>query len=603
MKTVPILGTLLLCLTLAACGGGGDENSSTTAAVDITQADAVAGALQIQAPNGTATNKQGALPPPSDDPDAPVASGLPNSLAAEPNGELRIPVNLATNDEISTLLVQVTGANSYTEIALATVTAKADRAIEITIQLPNLTSGEFSIDISAVDQSGRVSNSVRTTVTVVTANEILQAMQGVWLNDCNDSASGSFRVEFVFSGAAFERRDIAYEDASCGTITTASLASGAFELLNVINTDSGVSAATIDYFYAESDTQHDIIRVEDGLFYSGVASATAPEERPSQLDFDGPFRKQSESVSASGGFAGLQPGTYQSIVDGDASPTTLILNADGSGTVRYPGDPDDPIRWSIDALGALLIDFVSGGEELYVLTEGTTESGAVRIDFSNQLSANATWNRATDDGGSGNAGFASLEPGTYAIRFDGDPNDDVLVLNDDGSGRLIAGSGETDDLNWVLDGDGVLVLEYGDDSFEAYELTSGTPDSGRVEVYSSSDNTVEQASWRARESIDDGGQVSEDFSTLTPGTYKVRFDGDPNDDVFVLNDGGSGTLTTGSGQTSSITWSVDDHGVLNVTMGGDTETYTLVSGTPASGRVDVRFSDGELDSADWSRQE
>lgn len=601
IKPFPLLGTWVLCLTMAACGSGGDDSGSTTAPVDVSQPDAVAEALEVQVANGTATTQQGSLPAPSDDPDAPVASGLPSSLAAEPNGELTVAVTLSSNEEIRALLVQVTGAQSYTEIALAPVTAKAERSFEISIQLPNLTSGEFTIDIAAVDQSGRVSSPVRTTVTVENPDEIAQAMQGVWLNDCTASASGGSRVEFVFSGAGFERRIIAYDDGSCGTITTASLESGSFEVIHVINTDSGVSAATIDYFYTESDTQHDIIRVEDSLFYAGVAAAAAPEERPTQLNFDTPFRKQSESVSAIGGFADLQPGTYQSHVEGDGSPTTLILNPDGSGTVRYPGDPDDPIRWSIDALGALLIDFVTGGEEVYVLTSGTTESGSVRIDFSNEPSANASWSLANNDGGSDSPSFSSLQPGTYAIRFDGDSDDDVLVLNQDGSGRLIAGSGETDDLNWELDGDGVLVLEYADGSFEAYEMLSGTPESGRVEVYFSSDNSVETASWRARESLE--GEGSDGFSSLTPGTYAVRFDGDPNDDVFVLNNDGTGTLTTGSGQTSNILWSVDDQGVLTVTIGGNSETYTLVSGTPASGRVDVRFSDGEVDSASWTRQD
>lgn len=97
------------------------------------------------------------------------------------------------------------------------------------------------------------------------------------------------------------------------------------------------------------------------------------------------------------GFSALSSGTFNSQVAGDDLPTVLVFNTDGTGTWSYGVDEPDSITWSVALDSTLVINFDGGGSEIYTLTSGTIESGSVSIDFSNEPTKSATWERVGQD--------------------------------------------------------------------------------------------------------------------------------------------------------------------------------------------------------------
>lgn len=195
---------------------------------------------------------------------------------------------------------------------------------------------------------------------------------------------------------------------------------------------------------------------------------------------------------ASDDFSSLTPGTYVSQVQGDEEATQFIFEQGGSGTWSYGQDEGGAINWTVGSDGVLLISFDGGGTESYVLTAGTVESGSVRIEFSNEPSRSASWALATASGD--DVGFLPLTPGTYDSQVEGDSSATRFVLNEGGSGTW-AYEQEGGSIEWTVDGDGVLVLTYEGGGLESYTLTSGSTESGTVQIYFSNEPSA-TGSWQ-----------------------------------------------------------------------------------------------------------
>ena len=92
------------------------------------------------------------------------------------------------------------------------------------------------------------------------------------------------------------------------------------------------------------------------------------------------------------GFSSLTAGTYVSHIEGDLRPTTFVLNGDNTGLWSY-GLEGGAITWDVSNDGVLTITFGVGEFEEYTLTSGDTLSGTVRVNFSKEPEANATWSK------------------------------------------------------------------------------------------------------------------------------------------------------------------------------------------------------------------
>ena len=61
--------------------------------------------------------------------------------------------------------------------------------------------------------------------------------------------------------------------------------------------------------------------------------------------------------------------------------------------MTFASEASDPITWTVDGDGVLVLFFESGATESYSLIEGNSHSGTVRIGFSNEDPANGTWDK------------------------------------------------------------------------------------------------------------------------------------------------------------------------------------------------------------------
>ena len=137
------------------------------------------------------------------------------------------------------------------------------------------------------------------------------------------------------------------------------------------------------------------------VFWDGEASLVLDQEYPTlkllMLNFVNSetffnFSCFDNSYEKDGGFSSLTAGTYVSHIEGDLRPTTFVLNGDNTGLWSY-GLEGGAITWDVSNDGVLTITFGVGEFEWYKLTSGDTLSGTVRVYFSKEPEANATWSK------------------------------------------------------------------------------------------------------------------------------------------------------------------------------------------------------------------
>ena len=162
------LATMLLTASLTACGGGGEDEADAGVAAET--ADEIQSALTVRQAVQQATIINGAAPKSTATDDAPELNTDGGALQSVDAGEtVDLGLTISALEGVSSLLARVVGATNYLQIndpnlSAPSTTAKAFGGAtvfsgQVQVQIPsNLRSGQFCIEIAAVDQAGRVSN-------------------------------------------------------------------------------------------------------------------------------------------------------------------------------------------------------------------------------------------------------------------------------------------------------------------------------------------------------------------------------------------------------------------------------------------------------------
>ena len=162
------LATILLAISLAACGGGGDEDADV--GVSAETADEIQSALTVRQAVQQATIVSGAAPKSTATDEAPELNTDGAALQSVAAGNtVELGLTISALEGVSSLLARVVGATNYLQIndpnlSTAGTTAKSSGGSslfsgQLQVQIPSsLRSGQFCIEIAAVDQAGRVSN-------------------------------------------------------------------------------------------------------------------------------------------------------------------------------------------------------------------------------------------------------------------------------------------------------------------------------------------------------------------------------------------------------------------------------------------------------------
>lgn len=162
------LATLLVAVSVAACGGGGDD--AAEAEVVAETADQIQAALTVRQTVQQATVITGAAPKSTATDEAPELNTDSDALQSVEAGDtVDLGLTISALEGVSSLLARVEGANSYLQIddpnlsdAGSTGKALGGATVfsgQVQVQIPSsLNSGQFCIEFAAVDQAGRVSN-------------------------------------------------------------------------------------------------------------------------------------------------------------------------------------------------------------------------------------------------------------------------------------------------------------------------------------------------------------------------------------------------------------------------------------------------------------
>lgn len=162
------LATVLLAFSLTACGGGGEDEAD--AGVTAETADEIQSALTVRQAVQQATIVTGAAPKSTATDEAPELNTDGGSLLSVDAGDtVDLGLTISALEGVSSLLARVVGATNYLQIndpnlSATGTTAKAFGSAtvfsgQVQVQIPSsLRSGQFCIEIAAVDQAGRVSN-------------------------------------------------------------------------------------------------------------------------------------------------------------------------------------------------------------------------------------------------------------------------------------------------------------------------------------------------------------------------------------------------------------------------------------------------------------
>lgn len=169
IKNKQWLWAALLAATLTACGGGDEESADEQGAVQES-ADEIQTALTVRQAVQEATVVAGAAPKSTATAEAPQLDTDGGALqTADAGSSVDLGLSISALEGVSSLLARVVGATSYLQISDPNLnesggTAKALGGSTVftgrlQVQIPaSLRSGQFCLEVAAVDAAGRVSN-------------------------------------------------------------------------------------------------------------------------------------------------------------------------------------------------------------------------------------------------------------------------------------------------------------------------------------------------------------------------------------------------------------------------------------------------------------
>ncbi|MGJ8670986.1 MAG: hypothetical protein ACSHXK_15985, partial [Oceanococcus sp.] len=292
MKSIAWAGIIVAgTLTITACG----SSSSGETLIDPTNEEELASGLTVKvggASGAVRSSKDVPIPDPSNDPDAPSIQTAPSDDLDVANGDTaKADIVFNSTASLTGLFAKVAGADSYVEFALSNGSAKASNSFSIDITVPsNVLDGRFCIEFVARDINDLVSEPAPICYQIRSdrddensAAQVRSQLQGSWQGICDSAGSSSSRSMITISGNNYSDTTQFFEGAACsGTASPDGTDTGTFVLGNEVTTAGGLKAREFDVTDDGGETFLDIVRIQGGQFFLGVAVAG----RSTQLDFD-----------------------------------------------------------------------------------------------------------------------------------------------------------------------------------------------------------------------------------------------------------------------------------------------------------------------------
>lgn len=163
----------------------GSKNSTKTDSINVTNASAVQNAISIN--NSSLTT--GTLPA-STTGNTNLSNGQ-SSTTVNSGGTLTLPIIYNSSNTVSSVYLQVVGANGQYYTVTPTIVTTSSGYSYISINMPStLTNGTFTIQYKVKDSSGSISNLVSTTVTITDevmscSNTTKQGSSGLTFSNLN----------------------------------------------------------------------------------------------------------------------------------------------------------------------------------------------------------------------------------------------------------------------------------------------------------------------------------------------------------------------------------------------------------------------------------
>lgn len=293
---------------LTACGGGGGGGGAGV--VDPKNSDAMMQALGVKLGESDATREdEEELPAPSSETESPKVTNVPGNNSVSPGEEKAVSVETEQTSPLTTLYAKVTGASSRFRAPVASTSALRKQAgtgtLSLSFAIPsNLGAGEFCVELAVEDEEGRVSEASTTCFRYTPEGKepaaVRSALQGVW-ERCDDG----FGERFSFDGTTLTVEEGNFDNSSCnGTPTDTFTETLDIAIGQPFIADSGETVNPVDATVTESDDSQavgqtflDIVFVEGSEEAFRLGVETAPETRPTAIDFQTPaFRRPTDNT-------------------------------------------------------------------------------------------------------------------------------------------------------------------------------------------------------------------------------------------------------------------------------------------------------------------
>lgn len=346
----------LLISGLCACGGSGSSSGGS-------RADETLRAIEVKVLGQTATQREGAPPPPSSDSDAPRATPLKDVVIGFAGSTVVLQLDVEASLPLLAFYLKVFGSDFYFEVLDSSaeqsgngtksgLTQKASRSISFELELPSdFGRDDLNLQLSVADTQGRVSNRANVRVTVQPPDSRggetdprLVELLGSWFLCTPNNSAGSTVEELNFDGAAVTVTQTDFGSNNCsGTEGGSSTEFRELLLGDDIVDTRGEAAIEADFVAGQPNSRKQllsfnphftILRVLDTELRFGEPSAerngSSPERRPQTLSDDLVFRR-SIAASVPNEAPRAQPGSAQIVEEG--SNVTL----DGRGSSDSDG--------------------------------------------------------------------------------------------------------------------------------------------------------------------------------------------------------------------------------------------------------------------------
>lgn len=521
--------TLVFATCLTACGGGGGGSSSAgNGLIDVTDENALTDALVVRFGEKLGRTTEGGLPTKTNTGSEPVITPVVENRTAANGETVDLDLQIDSSSTLGSLLVKVVGADNFLTINLLDEQrSKVSVSETLEIAIPdNITDGTFCVQIVAVDDAERVSEAEQTCIDVESTADDAPSFTASFFNDRAFYMSG-IEGTALFDGEFIALFQYTFRGNGTATETWSPSEENSFSTSDTYEVDWEVDS-TGKLITTDTD--------EDGRYVleltpSAIASDSANFSWT--LTFFDTSGNAVASDAGTGGMTAANTGLYNflagrtfdvSVPDSDIE--TLVLNSDGTGSIRFAPKEDNDfdqndinnLHWQASQSDRLLYtEFAGDG---YDRDETNCEE-----DPNVGCSLNPA-NAALD--------FISIDANSASFDFEVNSDDGSFT----GSGSMTAAadeqSGGGGDVLQKLQGSWFFACSGG-------ESDDGTPESFSGSwLFSGTDLTVTESLYEGNTTC--SGQASADSPfteefTISIGQETVADDGNPATELDIFEEG------------------------------------------------------------------